>query len=436
MPLKVRRYSTSFFLILALAVTLSYSQTPPEPTASKTQDALPTTTPVRTPTSAEIMRERIVKAKAFIAVRNYNAAIYELENIRRETSDHAVRSVSNVLLMNSYLEQGDYKRAKSLLDESFISQKTGTPGSVDTFNAVAAQVVKSARSKAERYRGLGLIMTDRTLPLEVLNDLEKMREMVEAVISHAKENGKDQSKADSSLALLEEGTAVRSVLGRDDYDVRRWTDEAADFREQIAISRSVITNAVDGTTSPLTPNNETVQNTSATRSPPSQTGGPTSGTQLVRPASSDQLETPVLVAERSPDTERPKAEPKAEPIRPIIVQSAPREDPSATQTTRSNVPVPEKATGPLHVGSLLSFATRQTAPIYPPAARSTRTTGVVRVEVMVDENGEVVEIQRTSGPSMLQSAAKDAVLKWRFRPFVRDGQPVRATGFISFNFSL
>ena len=70
------------------------------------------------------MRERISKAKAFIAVRNYNAAIYELENIRRESSDAALLGVVNVLLMNSYLEQGDYKRAQDLLSEFYNAQKT------------------------------------------------------------------------------------------------------------------------------------------------------------------------------------------------------------------------------------------------------------------------------------------------------------------------
>jgi hypothetical protein len=37
---------------------------------------------------------------------------------------------------------------------------------------------------------------------------------------------------------------------------------------------------------------------------------------------------------------------------------------------------------------------------------------------------------------MLQAAAKDAIRKWKFKPFMRDGQPVRATGFVSFNFAL
>jgi protein TonB len=65
-----------------------------------------------------------------------------------------------------------------------------------------------------------------------------------------------------------------------------------------------------------------------------------------------------------------------------------------------------------------------------------RTSGVVKVEVTVNESGEVAEVKKTSGPSLLQTAAKDAVRKWKFRPFVRDGQPVKATGFVSFNFSL
>ncbi|MBA3770080.1 MAG: hypothetical protein H0X08_06250, partial [Blastocatellia bacterium] len=176
-------------------------------------------------TSGDVMRERISKAKAFIAVRNYNAAIYELENIRRETSDTAVHAVVNVLLMNSYLEQGDFKRAQDFLTEYHNLQKTSRPNSSALYTAIAGQVVKGAKGRVERYRSLGLSFTDKTLPLEALNDLEKMRETLELVITHSKEIGKTPAKTANAMVLLEEASNSRSILGRDDYDARRWRDQ-------------------------------------------------------------------------------------------------------------------------------------------------------------------------------------------------------------------
>jgi protein TonB len=97
---------------------------------------------------------------------------------------------------------------------------------------------------------------------------------------------------------------------------------------------------------------------------------------------------------------------------------------------------PSKDSGPLNVGLLLPYAAKQQAPVYPAAARSMRTSGIVNVTVTIDEQGNVAEVQNATGPSMLQSAAKDAIRKWRFKPFVRDGQPVKAVGYVSFNFTL
>ena len=102
MPLNVRRLFASFFLVVFSFFIIN----------------------AQTPTSGDIMRGRISKAKAFIAVKNYNAAIFELENIRRETSDQTVHGVLNVLLMNCYLEQGDYKRAQEFLATLFNDIKS------------------------------------------------------------------------------------------------------------------------------------------------------------------------------------------------------------------------------------------------------------------------------------------------------------------------
>jgi protein TonB len=56
--------------------------------------------------------------------------------------------------------------------------------------------------------------------------------------------------------------------------------------------------------------------------------------------------------------------------------------------------------------------------------------------VVVDETGAVASIQKTSGPSLLQQAAVEAARRWKFRPTMVDGQPVRVVGFINFNFAL
>lgn len=459
MPVNVRRFFTSVLLITIALTAFAAAQTMTPTPPAETQATTVHTVPIKAPTSAEIMRDRISKSKAFIAVRNYNAAIYELENIRRETNDSSVQAVTTVLLMNSYLEQGDYKRAQDFLTEMFNAQKVRKLNSAEIYNAIAAQIIKGARTKVERYRSLGLMIADRNLPLEAVTDVERMRETLELVITQAKEIGKDKSKTDTAMALLEEATTSRSALARDDYDARRWKDEVADSREQLTNSRSVITNAVDGTTSPNAVQIQTVAAnvpTVAVNNPPAQnasTTPPGSNEPLVmKTVDSRPINPPAPAMNKLPETlvaandkprvdepvkEKPAAaepEKKEGPPKPIIVHDPPpREEPvkqpqSATEAAKDE--------GPMEVGSLIGYATKQTSPIYPPAAKSMRASGVVKVEVTVDENGQVAEVQKTSGPPLLQTAAKDAVRKWRFKPFMRDGQPVRATGFVNFNFSL
>jgi TonB family protein len=429
------------------------------------------------------MRDRISKAKAFIAVRNYNAANYELESIRRESADPSVLAVVNVLLMNSYLEQGDYKRAQDFLNDAYNIQKTTKPGAAASYFTIAGQVVKGARTRVERYRALGLNPSDRTLPLEAVNDLEKMRETLEIVVTQTKEISKDKVKSPDALAMLEEASTSRSMIARDDYDASKWQNELADVREDMASSRSVVLSAV--TEAPVDsnvaaanqPNAQTAQPSGSmiantTYSQPTLTttsnqslvnktvmsqpiNAPQTNTQTPQytPMQSDQRSRvnpnqPVTQAsvQNSTSTQQPVQTPmqtvaKQEPVtKEPVSQSAniPAANSSQPDLTVNgpSASEPTKESGPISVGSLLPYVTKQQAPIYPPAAKSMRTTGVVTVAVTIDEQGNVAEVDNVTGPGMLQSAAKDAIRKWHFKPFVRDGQPVKATGFVSFNFAL
>ncbi len=436
MPLNVRSFCTSVLLVLVGFITILSAQAPvatPGPTVQP--QVTQVVVPVKAPTSAEIMRERISKAKAFIAVRNYNAAIYELENIRRETSDASVQSVTNVLLMNSYLEQGDYKRAQDFLTDAYNSQKANKPNSTEYYSTVAGQIVKGARNQAERYRSLGLSVSDRNLPLEAVNDIERMRETLELVVTQTKEISKDKAKSGGAMALLEEATNSRGAIARDDYDARHWRDEISDSREQLMNSRSVITNAVDGTTVPNNAEQLAAVTTPQTYVPAESVKHPET-TPVFKPVPVDNSKRStdtLLAANNKPAVDLKKAD---EPLRTQIIPSAPKDSTATAKLTAPPQIEAEKNDAPLEVGSLIGYATKQSAPVYPQAARNLRATGVVKVEVTVDETGGVSEVQKTSGPPLLQTAAKDAVRKWKFRPFVRDGQPVKANGFVSFNFSL
>ena len=298
-----------------------------------------------------------------------------------------------------------------------------------SYLAVAGQVVKGARSRAERYRALGLSVSDRTLPLEALNDLEKMRETLEIVITESKDIGGDKAKSSDAMAMIEEASSSRSMLARDDYDSRRWKDEVADTREKMAVSRSVVLSAVENTPTDAPNNNLTAAANKVAETP-----------VMIQPVA-DTQPTPTREREVKTVANQPSETAVARNDKPVYIPSAPptvREEPKK-EDPKPLIELPTAAVNdgsPLDVGSLIAYATRQSPPVYPQAAKSMRATGIVKVEVTVDENGEVTDVQKTSGPSLLQGAAKDAIKKWKFKPFTRDGQPVKATGFVSFNFAL
>jgi len=65
-----------------------------------------------------------------------------------------------------------------------------------------------------------------------------------------------------------------------------------------------------------------------------------------------------------------------------------------------------------------------------------RTSGVVSVDVVLDETGKVVSATATSGPTILREAAVQAALKARFSPTKLSGQPVKVSGVINYKFAL
>lgn len=71
-------------------------------------------------------------------------------------------------------------------------------------------------------------------------------------------------------------------------------------------------------------------------------------------------------------------------------------------------------------------ASRNRQPVYPTEAARRRERGAVILLIHISSKGLAsgVDIAQSSGFPLLDRAARDAVLKWRFVPAVKDGQPI------------
>jgi protein TonB len=104
---------------------------------------------------------------------------------------------------------------------------------------------------------------------------------------------------------------------------------------------------------------------------------------------------------------------------------------AATEDSMLSTPHRRK---PISGGVLNGRARILPRPSYPAIARAARASGTVVVQVLVDEDGNVMEAHAVSGHPLLQNAAKEAALQARFAPTRLSGQPVKVTGVITYNF--
>ncbi len=100
---------------------------------------------------------------------------------------------------------------------------------------------------------------------------------------------------------------------------------------------------------------------------------------------------------------------------------------------------PSPPAQPTHMvtgGVLNGSALNLPAPLYPEAARRMHTSGIVEVEVVIDENGKVASAKAVSGPAIFRDNAVQAALHAKFTPSKLSGQPVKVTGKIVYNFRM
>lgn len=363
---------------------------------------------------ADAIRTRLARARALAAAHNLAAAANELDTIRKTTTDDSVRDVARLMLMGICLEEGNYMRAQTLLEEIFSARSAQSESSTEAFFALAGQALKGAREHIERYRSFGINVADKDLPADAINDLDRLRTLLERLADQARQMTVEDEKATAAAALLEDVASLRLMLARNGQERQQWQREMASARQKLSAEEGRMTPVSGTLNSPRAVAARTASNQSAANTTP-----PNPNTQPVKSAPAQNSSTATnTVAERQKVSQPPAAAP-------------------ASASERETAATVKPADGkPLNVGSLIEKATQKISPSYPAPAKSARITGVVTVMVEVDPDGTVATVQSTSGPSVLRQAAMEAARRWKFRPTLVDGQPVRVVGFINFNFTL
>jgi protein TonB len=109
----------------------------------------------------------------------------------------------------------------------------------------------------------------------------------------------------------------------------------------------------------------------------------------------------------------------------FIAESAAPPPKNAIRTVQDKVVAPPAPPAPVAEVKPVP-SKRNTIPNYPPTSRRLGETGVVMLQILVDEEGRVTnaKVAKSSGFQRLDDAAvKHVTRAWRFTPGTRDGKP-------------
>jgi len=322
------------------------------------------------------------------AVHQLQTAAVELENIRASVNDVTLRNATTLMLLGIYLEEGNYGRSQSLLEETFVNRAAQKDESIRTYFAAAGQTVNGIRTHLARYRSYGINPSDPGLPVEANTDLERVRVLLERIIAQGQEISKEAGRSYDALALQEDVLGIRLALARNDEDHAKWQTEYLTAREKMASA---------------------------------QMQSPALGRSPALDAVTNRIPNPFA--------SKPAA------------SSTTTSDAPTTGATATTAPAPIAAAPPprepemVSAGSLSGRETKRVTPSYPPTAKTHNVVGTVRVFAIVDENGKIW-ITNSEGPTLLRAAAEEAARNWTFPPSTFNGRPARIAGYLDFEFKL
>ncbi|HZQ53412.1 MAG TPA: energy transducer TonB [Bryobacteraceae bacterium] len=99
---------------------------------------------------------------------------------------------------------------------------------------------------------------------------------------------------------------------------------------------------------------------------------------------------------------------------------------------------PKASSKPIRVGVGVAEANliHKVLPVYPALAKSARVQGTVEFTAIISKEGTIENLRLVHGHPLLVQAAREAVLQWKYRPTLLNGEPVEVVTDIIVNFTL
>ncbi len=107
-----------------------------------------------------------------------------------------------------------------------------------------------------------------------------------------------------------------------------------------------------------------------------------------------------------------------------------------SQASANKQPSKKGAPRAIPAGEMQENVINKVTPKYPPAAKTAGIQGTVELDAVITKTGHVDSLKVISGPKDLQQSSLDAVRRWRYKPFLLNGNPIEVETTINVVYSL
>jgi protein TonB len=99
-------------------------------------------------------------------------------------------------------------------------------------------------------------------------------------------------------------------------------------------------------------------------------------------------------------------------------------------------PAPVLQTLTVSQGVSRGLLVKSAPPVYPASAMQMHVEGAVELLATISKNGDISAVKIVSGDPRLSRAAADAVKRWKYKPYLLNGEPIEIQTQVTVNFKL